>query len=179
MAKSDDVIKWKHFPRNWPFVPGIHRSPVNSLHIGHCRGAFMFSLIFAPMNGWVNTSANGGQWPILLTWINFNRSMDKESHPLYNMGKITYPYLNFNFCTVDVKEWISNFIPHLTGSYGCLPMLGLKLNRVSKRCPSGHTADCPIESQDLLNLLQYIWYSTPGFRVFVFYFTLCRNSPWH
>ena len=25
----DDVIKWKHFPRNWPFVRGIHRSPVN------------------------------------------------------------------------------------------------------------------------------------------------------
>ena len=23
----DDVIKWKHFPRNWPFVRGIHRSP--------------------------------------------------------------------------------------------------------------------------------------------------------
>ena len=23
---NDDVIKWKHFPRNWPFVRGIHRS---------------------------------------------------------------------------------------------------------------------------------------------------------
>ena len=23
--KHDDVIKWKHFPRNWPFVRGIHR----------------------------------------------------------------------------------------------------------------------------------------------------------
>ena len=22
----DNVIKWKHFPRNWPFVRGIHRS---------------------------------------------------------------------------------------------------------------------------------------------------------
>ena len=22
----DDVIKWKHFPRNWPFVRGMHRS---------------------------------------------------------------------------------------------------------------------------------------------------------
>ena len=27
----DDVIKWKHFPRYWPFVWGIHRSPVTSL----------------------------------------------------------------------------------------------------------------------------------------------------
>ena len=26
----DDVIKWKHFPRYWPFARGIHRSPVNS-----------------------------------------------------------------------------------------------------------------------------------------------------
>ena len=26
-CRHDDVIKWKHFPRNWPFVRGIHRSP--------------------------------------------------------------------------------------------------------------------------------------------------------
>ena len=26
----DDVIKWKHFPRYWPFVRGTYRSPVNS-----------------------------------------------------------------------------------------------------------------------------------------------------
>ena len=24
-----DVIRWKHFPRYWPFVRGIHRSPVD------------------------------------------------------------------------------------------------------------------------------------------------------
>ena len=29
-SMHDDVIKWKHFPRYWPFVRGIHRSPVNS-----------------------------------------------------------------------------------------------------------------------------------------------------
>ena len=39
----DDVIKWKHFPRYWPFVRGIHRSPVNSPHKGQWRGALMFS----------------------------------------------------------------------------------------------------------------------------------------
>ena len=37
----DDVIKWKHFPRYWPFVRGIHRSPVNSPHKGQWRGAQM------------------------------------------------------------------------------------------------------------------------------------------
>ena len=43
----DDVIKWKHFPRYWPFVRGIHRSPVNSPNKGQWRGALMFSLIYA------------------------------------------------------------------------------------------------------------------------------------
>ena len=43
----DDVIKWKPFPRYWPFVRGIHRSPVNSLHKGQWRGASIFSLICA------------------------------------------------------------------------------------------------------------------------------------
>ena len=28
----DDVIEWKHFPRNWLFVQGMHRSPVNFPH---------------------------------------------------------------------------------------------------------------------------------------------------
>ena len=36
----DDVIKWKHFPRYWSFVRGIHRSPVNSPHKGQWRDAF-------------------------------------------------------------------------------------------------------------------------------------------
>ena len=42
-----EVIKWKYFPRYGPFVRGIHRSPVNSPHKGHWRGALMFSLICA------------------------------------------------------------------------------------------------------------------------------------
>ena len=55
----DDVIKWKHFPRNWPFVRGIHRSPVNSPHKGQWRGALMFSLMSVWINGWVNTREAG------------------------------------------------------------------------------------------------------------------------
>ena len=43
----DDVIKWKHLPRYWPFVRGIHRSPVNSSHKGQFRRALMFSFICA------------------------------------------------------------------------------------------------------------------------------------
>ena len=43
----DDVIKWKHFPRYWPFVRVIHRWPGNSPHKGQWRGALMFSLVCA------------------------------------------------------------------------------------------------------------------------------------
>ena len=35
----------KHFPRYWPFVRGINRSPVNSSYKGQWRGALMFDLI--------------------------------------------------------------------------------------------------------------------------------------
>ena len=50
----DDVIKWKHFPRHWPFERGIHRSPVNSPHKGQWRGALIFSLIHTWTNGCIN-----------------------------------------------------------------------------------------------------------------------------
>ena len=97
-----DVIKWKHFPRYWPFVRGIHRSPVNSPHKGQWRGALMFSLIFARTNGWVNTGEAGDfrrnhahydvivmlidlatidhdyrGFTTLLVWVNFSSAIDK------------------------------------------------------------------------------------------------------
>ena len=55
----DDVIKWNHFPRYWPFVRGIHRSPVNSPHKGQWRGALKVSLICPRKNGWVNNGEAG------------------------------------------------------------------------------------------------------------------------
>ena len=57
--KHDDVIKWNHFPRHWPFVRGIHWSPVNSPHKGPWRGALILSLICAWINGWVNNHEAG------------------------------------------------------------------------------------------------------------------------
>ena len=55
----DDVIKWKHFPRYWPFVREIHRWPVNSPNKGQWGGALMFSLIYAWINDWVNNREAG------------------------------------------------------------------------------------------------------------------------
>ena len=59
MEYHDDVIKWKHFPRNWPFVLRIQRSPVNSPHKGLWRGGLMFSLICTRINDWVNNGEAG------------------------------------------------------------------------------------------------------------------------
>ena len=58
-AFHDAVIKWKHFPRYWPCVWAIHRSLVNSPHKGQWRGALMFSLICAWINGWANNREAG------------------------------------------------------------------------------------------------------------------------
>ena len=59
MAIHDDVIKWRHIPRYWPFVRGIHRSPVNSPHKGQWRGALMFLWSAPWINGWVNNRKAG------------------------------------------------------------------------------------------------------------------------
>ena len=59
LIHNDDVIKWKDFPRYWPFVREIHRSPVNSPHKGQWRRALIFSLICVWTNGWVNSREAG------------------------------------------------------------------------------------------------------------------------
>ena len=59
MIRHEDVIKWKHFPRYWPFLRGIHRWPVNSPHKGQWRWALMFCLICTWINGWVNNRKVG------------------------------------------------------------------------------------------------------------------------
>ena len=52
--QHDDVIKWKNAPRYWPFVRGIHRSPMNFPHKGQWRGSLMLSVICAWIKDWVN-----------------------------------------------------------------------------------------------------------------------------
>ena len=118
----DDVIKWKYFPRNWPFVRGIHRSPVNSpQHKGQGREALMFSLICAQINGWVNNCEAGELWryrahcdvivmspkpeALLVLRINCNPRYINTCPE-----KITYLYYTLK---VEFGEWISDFIQHV------------------------------------------------------------------
>ena len=59
MSTNDDVIKRKHLPRYWPFIRGCTVYPVDSLHKMQWRGALMFSLICAWINGLANTRDGG------------------------------------------------------------------------------------------------------------------------
>ena len=87
----DDVIKWKHFPRNWPFVREIHRSPVNFPHKGQWRGALMFSLIYAWINDWVNNREAGdlrrqhGHYDVIVMSKKFIQSMNGRSYHFHHV----------------------------------------------------------------------------------------------
>ena len=74
-----DVIKWKHFPRYWPYVRGIHRWPVDSPQQGQWCGAMMLSLICAWTNGWANNRDDGDlrrhRTPFYITVIRPNNSL--------------------------------------------------------------------------------------------------------
>ena len=106
----DDVIKWKHCPRYWPFVRGIHRSPVNSLHKGQWRGALMFSFICAWINGWVNnrevsnlrrhrTRYDVTVVALLDTHVLFHiiRFTSFESAPVFHDTRRKYPFRTLGF----------------------------------------------------------------------------------
>ena len=75
----DDVIKRKHFPRYWPFVRGIHRSPVNSPHKGQWRGALMLSLICA----WIKYRG--------IYWCTYDYNCLVDAEPV----TINFPWVHF------------------------------------------------------------------------------------
>ena len=96
---------------------------------GQWRGALMFSLICAWINGWVNNRDWWSHTPSRPLWCHCNNGsirylapggrfyqhvltliparMSYYSHYLV-LDEITYPFPNFNGATVEVWEWISN-----------------------------------------------------------------------
>ena len=58
---------------------------------------------------------NHWSWPVLLTRIDFNMNPTWISNYIACKvwDEITYPFPNFNGCTIDVCEWICNFTPYL------------------------------------------------------------------
>ena len=91
IANHDDVIKWKHFPRYCPFVRRIHRSPMISPPKGQWRGALMFSLIYARINGWVNNGEAG----------------DSRRHRAHYDITVMYPNAPWFFTFISISRSIS------------------------------------------------------------------------
>ena len=97
--------------------------------------------------------------PFLLTWFNFDPSMDKQLHPSSNE---TWKYIS-----VPSLQWCSHWSLgmdksfHLTFYWTCyLPMLGLKLIRVSKRGP------CLLGSSQIQDKIQNVNISFMIFKKF-------------
>ena len=111
----DDVIKWKHFPRNWPFVREIHRSPVNFPHKGQWRGALMFPLIYAWINDWVNNHEAGdlrrqhGHYDVIVMWVGKNLHMAiRIIWTLTDANRFirnTIKLCKYAMCTLPAKIW--------------------------------------------------------------------------
>ena len=50
-------------------------------------------------------------------------------------NEITYPFINFNGVTVEVYEWISNFISHFTGQVITYPCWDYSQSKLAKWAP--------------------------------------------
>ena len=93
---NDDVIQWKHFPRYWPFVRGIHRSPVISPHKGQWRG----DLIFFDMrlNKWLSKQS-------------WDRWSETPSHPLWcHCNDTSFSHLFMTFILLHIRWRLYMFV---------------------------------------------------------------------
>ena len=106
----EDVIKWKHFPRYWPFVREIHQSPVNSLPKGEWREALVFSFIC--LNKRLNKQSRGWwfETPSRPLWRHCN---DKDGSCESNMshGHVPLQFLIYWRHKLVIIE-ILNFFHH-------------------------------------------------------------------
>ena len=101
----DDVIKWKHFPRNWPFVRGIHRSPVNSRTKASDAELGFFSLIRVWINGWVNNREAGDlrryrtHYDVIVMWPS------NTDRPLMGLHPMLSRTCNVNSAVALCDQW--------------------------------------------------------------------------
>ena len=81
-VKHDDVIKWKYFPRYWPFLvesTGHRWIPLT----GQWRGALIFSLICAWTNNDEagNLRRHGAHYDVTVTGVSNHRQLDDRWIP--------------------------------------------------------------------------------------------------
>ena len=119
----DDVIKWKPFLPYWPFVQGIHRSPVNYLHKGQWHGALIFSLICFWINGWVNNRKAGklrcycAHYDVIVMFKSIFFKLCIQNSSLGTCCEITFRWMPQNYITenstlVQLMPWCHHTISH-------------------------------------------------------------------
>ena len=138
----DDVIKWKHFPRNWPFVRGIYLSPVNSPHKGQWRGALVFPLICVWINGWVNNREAGdlrrnrAHYDVTVMSIGIPMLKIGRSHErlIFNMG-ISIPGKDGLY--IETGHWLSR-----KGTRKVIPAMTARHTHLVRPCELIPTQRC-------------------------------------
>ena len=86
------------------FCPYSYKFLCNAGTAHHIPRPSHMSLNFVTVRAQLQTAG-----PLLLTWINFD-ICNYIHYKVWN--EINYPFLNFNGDTIEVWEWINNFIPH-------------------------------------------------------------------
>ena len=118
VSNHDDDIKWKHFPRYWPFVRRIHRSPVNSPHKGQWRGDLMFfymhqnnRLSTQSRHRWLETPSRSlwrhcNEWRIYVSvdWVACGLGNDMVIVSRHNVTWTSYKLLPIGPSGSDFKE---------------------------------------------------------------------------
>ena len=114
LLEHDDVIKWKHFPRYWPFVRGIHQSHRGNLWV------WCFLWFADWINSWVNNREAGDLRrhhahndvilmciSKLLIAIRFLRSAVSADVNLKITTFLTFSFI-FDMIGYEWKFWVSN-----------------------------------------------------------------------
>ena len=120
----DDVIKWKHFLRYWPFVRGIHRSPVHSPHSdrwiprtkGQWRGALMFSSPW--INGWKsNRKAGDLRWYHAHYDVIVLCTVQRHDNVIINSLQCTHERHSIVWCLFGFIVWSIPYTCHRRAIY--------------------------------------------------------------
>ena len=118
--QHDDIMKWKHFPRFWPFVWGIHQSPVNSPHKGQWHRPLMFSLICA-----LNKQLSKQSWdwwfetPSHLLWCHCKDNVETHTCSIANCYT-QHEFINWFSCIFHKKNFTHPNRWLVSDVYSCL-----------------------------------------------------------
>ena len=117
--------KWKHFPHYWPFVQGIHWSPVNSPLKGQWLEALMFPFICTWTNGWVNNQDAGDlrrhhahhDITTMHCKMDAGRVVQGNNNTiLSHIKEIYHPVIRFSHEADTKNQWNLNQMPIYVGS---------------------------------------------------------------